>query len=226
MLFWMPQKCFKNVASLNVSRKIHSKGKYCRSGSSVLPKCFHEFSVLRDNNFHFPCQLLYFCTAMLEAGLTRVKDKKQSPKPALKSLGLTNFKGKKMKKILAVIFASAVISGCASVGAPINQKAADQIQEGVTTKDQVAILMGQPYQISRLPNGESAYMYIYSKVSAKASSFIPIVGALVGGSKVDSQNLIVTFNKDGIVKAVTGSQTSASADSNLSAGATPTMPTK
>lgn len=107
-----------------------------------------------------------------------------------------------MKSII-VMFVFAVLSGCVSAGRPIDQNAVSQIKEGISTKDDVVRLMGQPYQISKRSGGLTEFTYVFVQASPKASSFIPVIGAFVGGANVSQQTLVVAFDDSNTVKSFT-----------------------
>jgi len=124
--------------------------------------------------------------------------------------------------ILFMIFA--VTIGCASVGRPIDQAAADKIVKGQTTREQVGVLLGSPDRITKLGNGDTMYSYNYARASAKPASFIPIVGPLVGGANVQHQMVMVTFGPDNIVKNFMSSQGGTESGTGLATGTRPDMP--
>ena len=120
-----------------------------------------------------------------------------------------------MKKIsIALLFL--FLFGCVSVGRQIDQSSADKIQQGKSTKEEVVNLVGPPGFVSRLTSGDTIFHYNYTRATPKASSFIPCIGPLLGGSDVQSQSLNVTFGPDGIVKAI--SRTEGATESNIGIG--------
>jgi outer membrane protein assembly factor BamE (lipoprotein component of BamABCDE complex) len=114
--------------------------------------------------------------------------------------------------------------GCASVGRPIDQAAADKIVKGQTTREQVGMMLGSPDRITKLGNGDTMYSYSYARASAKPASFIPIFGPLVGGANVQHQMLMVIFGPDDIVKNFISSQGGTESGTGLATGTRPNMP--
>ena len=120
-------------------------------------------------------------------------------------------------RTIIILSILALVSGCASVGRPIDQKAASQIKEGVSTKDDVVHLMGQPYQVARKSGGITEFTYVFVQTSVKASSFIPIVGVFAGGANVSQQTLVVAFNDSNVVKSVTNTASAGDSGYGLTA---------
>ena len=104
-----------------------------------------------------------------------------------------------MKKITAVILLAGFICGCVSVGHKLDEAKVEQIKKGATTRNQVIQLIGQPDQVTRDGDGKVTFQYVYVHASAKASSFIPLVGPLVGGVNTQNQSLSVSFDTNSVV---------------------------
>ena len=68
---------------------------------------------------------------------------------------------------------------------------------GETTEAQVAALLGQPNMRTRLPDGTVMVIYSYAEYSTRPATFIPIVGAFVGGADTRSSAVTLRFDKDG-----------------------------
>jgi outer membrane protein assembly factor BamE (lipoprotein component of BamABCDE complex) len=96
--------------------------------------------------------------------------------------------------------------GCASSshGTKIDDNKVSQIQKGVTTRAEVEQLLGRPAQTSLTGNGGRMMLYQYSesKQQVKATSFIPIAGAFMGGTTgtMRMQQLQIVLNKDNVVE--------------------------
>ena len=111
-----------------------------------------------------------------------------------------------MKRI--VITAAAIVvtlSGCASAG---NEKLRNEsastiktkIVEGKTTEDQIRAMFGDPTKTSFTDGGQEIWTYDFSKVTADAVAYIPIVnlfGATASGKK---KELVVLFDKAGVTQ--------------------------
>lgn len=121
---------------------------------------------------------------------------------------------------LSLIF----LAGCFSVGHKIDQTRAARIQKGVTTRQQVINLIGSPDQITTLPNGDTIYMYNYHRITAKPATFIPLLGAFVGGANVQNQMYMVYFGPDGLVKTITSSYGATESSEGLATATKASMP--
>ena len=124
---------------------------------------------------------------------------------------------KYFNRVLPILFA-AVLAGCASSGREINVDNAAKIQKGATTKAEVKQLVGDPQQISNDSDGNQTWTYLYTRATAKGTSFIPIAGAFRGGVNTQNQSLVVKFNPAGVVTFVESSFGGSSLDTGASAG--------
>lgn len=93
-----------------------------------------------------------------------------------------------------------ILMNCASVGIKIEQSKIKQINKGITTKNEIVHLFGNPNMEILNADGKITMMYIYTKVENKAINFVPIVGSLAGGMDMQQQTLQIIINKDGIVE--------------------------
>lgn len=103
-----------------------------------------------------------------------------------------------MRHIL-VITLTLLLTACASYGNKIDAQYATSIKEGVTTEQEVRTNLGNPISTGVTHDGLKFYVYTYSQAQTKASSFIPIVGAFVGGADTKTQMLQIWFDKEGKV---------------------------
>jgi outer membrane protein assembly factor BamE (lipoprotein component of BamABCDE complex) len=116
------------------------------------------------------------------------------------------------------MFIFVLIIGCFSSGRKIDQSAADKIEKGKTTRDQVVNLLGSPDRITRRGNGDTIFMYNYMRATAKPATFIPIFGPLVGGANVQHQMYMVTFDSNGVVKDILSTYGASEVDQGLATG--------
>ena len=129
-----------------------------------------------------------------------------------------------LSKIVIFILVVGLMSGCVSVGRKIDQSAADKIEKGHTTKEQVVSLLGSPDRITRRSNGDAMFFYSYARATAKPATFIPIFGPLVGGANVQHQMLMISFGPDGIVKDFINSRGATESGTGLTTGSRALMP--
>jgi len=128
-----------------------------------------------------------------------------------------------MKK-LVMVMSALVMVGCASTGHKIDQSAVGRIQNGVTTKAEVISLIGSPEMITKKGNGDEVFVYHYTRSSVKPATFIPYIGAFIGGADTQHQMTNVTFGPNGIVKDYSNTQGGMETNMNLSAGDRPYTP--
>lgn len=107
---------------------------------------------------------------------------------------------------LAVIAASAfLVAGCASVG---NEKlrtesegsVQQKIVEGKTTKGEVRTMFGSPLKTSFTDGGLEIWTFEFTKVSADAISYIPIVNLFGASASGTKKELVVMFDKASVVQ--------------------------
>ncbi|MBS1018744.1 outer membrane protein assembly factor BamE [Gluconobacter cerinus] len=93
------------------------------------------------------------------------------------------------------------LTGCASEGnealknetsASIDQK----IHDGVTTKDQIRALFGDPRESTFTDSGHEQWRYAFTNASSDAANFIPLYGDLHQGTHGTEKTLTVIFNGD------------------------------
>ena len=110
-----------------------------------------------------------------------------------------------IKKSFAAAMALAVLTGCASVGnetlrAESESSVQKKISEGKSTKSEVRSMFGSPMKTSFTDGGLEIWTYEFTKVSADAISYVPLVnlfGASVSGTK---KELVILFDKSGLLQ--------------------------
>lgn len=125
---------------------------------------------------------------------------------------------KRLSALLLMALMFLAIPACVSVGRKIDQSAADKIEKGKTTREQVVSLIGSPEMITRNSNGDTVFIYNYTRSTAKPATFIPYIGPFVGGANTQHQSTSVTFGPDGVVKAFSSTQGSMESNIGLTAG--------
>ncbi len=104
-----------------------------------------------------------------------------------------------MKTILPILFLTALLSGCASVGNNFDSSKVTTIKKGETTEPDLVKMFGSPNQRGINSDGLVTMTWIYSEATAKGATFIPIVGAFAGGADVKTKSLLVYLDTDGKV---------------------------
>lgn len=113
---------------------------------------------------------------------------------------------KQQRFLLAASLSLAMLTvGCASVGnetlrseseGTISQK----MVEGKTSKAEVRKMFGSPMKTTFTDGGLEIWTYEFSKVSADAVSYIPIVSMFGGSSSGTKKELVVMYDDKGLVK--------------------------
>lgn len=114
-----------------------------------------------------------------------------------------------MKVIKQISVAVAVVailgvSGCVSTGNTVmkTQTAdtiANAIVNGKTTKQQVTSLFGSADSVSFTDSGNEVWTYRHSKSKPMARNFIPYVGLFSSGTNIQTKELVILFDKNGVV---------------------------
>lgn len=92
-----------------------------------------------------------------------------------------------MKYLILAI--TIILSGCATYGKKIDVQAVQKIEKGVTTEAEVYALLGKPATSMITEDGKKSLIYMHIKSQAKASSFIPIVGAFTSGTDTQTDQV-------------------------------------
>jgi outer membrane protein assembly factor BamE (lipoprotein component of BamABCDE complex) len=98
---------------------------------------------------------------------------------------------------------SIILTGCVSaqgnkaVGDPEKVK---QLKVGVSTKNDVQQVFGPPTKTNFYEGGDETWEYVYNRAEARATNFVPYVGALFGGSDSEMATLTLRFGGDGVLK--------------------------
>jgi len=109
-----------------------------------------------------------------------------------------------MKSVLALSLIVA-LAGCMSTGVEVSQDQTSSFRTGSTTASDVVTHLGAPTSRSTMPDGSQVMVYSFAASQVHAASFIPIVGAFVGGADTRSSMVMFQFAPDGTLKATTRS---------------------
>ncbi len=121
-----------------------------------------------------------------------------------------------MKKI--VIASAVLLSGCAASGVHVSQNQVSGFEKGKTTYDQILAELGTPTTKTLDSSGHTQISYVYSEYQTRPETFIPYVGAFVGGADSRTNITIFEFNKTGVLKDYSFSETAIGTATNLSSG--------
>ncbi|MGH8557319.1 MAG: hypothetical protein ACRESZ_07625 [Methylococcales bacterium] len=117
---------------------------------------------------------------------------------------------------ILLVAITACFSGCTSSGKKIEQSNISQIIKGRTTEADLVQMFGSPKNRSVSSTGIVTLMWMYYAHDMNAASFIPYAGLVLGGSKTETQTLVVTLGPDGKVQDFNSS--TGGSESNLGHG--------
>ena len=112
------------------------------------------------------------------------------------------------RKYVALCVSAALLGGCASAGNRVLQHETSgeverKIQRGYSTKDSVRKVYGDPPNVSFTDSGNELWKYEFTDIQATASSYIPIVNLFSSGVEGYRKELVIFFNRDGVVQNYT-----------------------
>lgn len=80
-----------------------------------------------------------------------------------------------------VLFIGLGLSACASAGTKVTSSQVQSLKVGTTTYDQVVASLGKPTSVVSMPDGILAAHYIHTETSIRPESYVPVLGAFIGG---------------------------------------------
>ncbi|OZI64598.1 outer membrane protein assembly factor BamE domain-containing protein [Bordetella genomosp. 4] len=118
----------------------------------------------------------------------------------------------------ASVCALVLIAGCVSTGVQVKDEQLSSFVPGQTTRQEVIAALGQPTTQMRNADGTSMLIYTHVEAQARAASFIPIVGAFVGGADSRSNQVTLNFDSDGKLLGHSSTESAYGTGYGLSAG--------
>lgn len=110
------------------------------------------------------------------------------------------------------------LSACMSMGKKVDQEKVSQFVKGRTTYTEVVQQLGKPTQSTINSDGSRTAMYIYMQSQANAASFIPIVGAFMGGAESENTTVTLNFDKRSILTNYSASEGGSSMGTGIASG--------
>ena len=126
-----------------------------------------------------------------------------------------------LKKTLLSVAIITTLAGCAASGTQIKQDQLTQLQKGKTTYSQVISEFGEPQNQTMMSDGSRVVIYSYAQVQTRPETFIPFVGAFVGGADTKTNSVTFTFNSDGTLKDYSSSTGTMGTGMGLASGTGP-----
>jgi outer membrane protein assembly factor BamE (lipoprotein component of BamABCDE complex) len=101
-----------------------------------------------------------------------------------------------------------VISACVSAGtkAITDADIVSRIEVGKSTQADVTALLGYPLATSYSDQGKETWHYTWVTAAPTPTAFVPVVKAFTPSLHETTQELAVTFNRDGTVKSLVRGQ--------------------
>jgi len=105
-----------------------------------------------------------------------------------------------MRPLLLIVLTSGLLCSCMTVG---NKSIDDpkkflNIREGISTKEQVYAVFGQPHDLDYSQDGtQSLWTYYKVETSPNAWTYVPYIGILAGGTNTDTTKVYFFFDSGG-----------------------------
>ena len=105
---------------------------------------------------------------------------------------------------IKIVFVAApfFLSACMASGIQVSEQAALQFKEGVTTEKEIISKLGKPSGVGVMA-GKKMLTYSGMQSRVNGATFIPIVGAFVGGSTYKISVAVYTINPNGVLEHIT-----------------------
>lgn len=108
-------------------------------------------------------------------------------------------------RAFAIVIIAAGLAGCAASGVQVKEEQLAEFQNGKTTAVDVVKALGPPSQQILLHDGSRMLVYSYAQVQTRPETFIPFVGAFVGGADMKTNTATLLFDRAGLLSAVSAS---------------------
>ena len=105
---------------------------------------------------------------------------------------------KRMQKIIS-LFLLLFLTNCISSGVYVDEGSAKQFTKGETEYNEVIETLGKPTVKQINSDGKTEITYSHTRSVATPETYIPIIGALVGGANTNMTFATYVFDKDGIL---------------------------
>lgn len=113
---------------------------------------------------------------------------------------------------------SLALSGCAASGVQVKEEQLAQFKQGQTTLPDVVKALGQPNHQTLMPNGSRLLIYSYAQIQTRPETFIPVVGAFVGGADMKTNSATFMFDKNGVLQSMSASSGATGSGTGFASG--------
>lgn len=111
------------------------------------------------------------------------------------------------------------LSACASSGVKVTENQTAAFEKGKTTRQEVIAKLGKPTMQTSLGDGTKLVHYTYAEATVRPSTFIPLVGAFVGGTDSQSSHVSMRFDAQDKLIDITTSESQMGTGTGFAAGA-------
>jgi outer membrane protein assembly factor BamE (lipoprotein component of BamABCDE complex) len=122
-----------------------------------------------------------------------------------------------MKPFICTLSLALILGGCASYGVIVSEKQANQFKRGETTERDIVAALGRPSTITNT-KGQRSIAYTGVQAQVRPETFIPFVGAFVGGSDAQTTSVAFSFDAAGRLLDVVSSQSNSGYGMGFAAG--------
>ncbi|EKM8120191.1 hypothetical protein PVO54_002901 [Enterobacter hormaechei] len=112
-----------------------------------------------------------------------------------------------MNRLIASVFFifTFLIAGCSTSGNQhlkneTSQSLQSKIIKNKTTKSEITASLGEPDTRTTLDDGNEEWMYTMDNNQFDATTFIPVIGLLTGGSQTQARTLEIEFKGETVSK--------------------------
>jgi hypothetical protein len=113
------------------------------------------------------------------------------------------------------------LTACFAAGKQVTEEQLAQFVKGKSTKGEVLAKLGQPNSNSVLPDGSRYICYSYTQVTTRPESFIPVVGAFVGGADTMFNYVCMAFDRSDILQSFTATASQSGSGRGFESGTSP-----
>jgi hypothetical protein len=106
------------------------------------------------------------------------------------------------------LLAGALAAGCASTGVNVSDQQTAAFVKGKTTRAEVVAALGPPTGETHMADGTRLIMYTYAEAKARAATYIPFVGAFVGGADSHGRTVGLRFDDHDLLLDITTTESS------------------
>lgn len=92
-----------------------------------------------------------------------------------------------------------LLTACAATGVQVKEEQLSRLEKGKTTYQEVISMLGNPTSSTLMGDGARMIGYTYVEHKTRAETFIPYVGAFVGGADTRANTVMLRFSKDGVL---------------------------